>query len=81
MESLINYLAFEIKTKMVDLLPWWQQISKATFNGLEMQLEEIFWKIIGILWLFFSKCNAEKMYLKIYQWLTDLYVIKHKPWK
>ena len=25
MESLLNYLAFEIKTKMVDLLPWQQQ--------------------------------------------------------
>ena len=25
MESLLNYLAFEIKTKMVDLLPWRQQ--------------------------------------------------------
>ena len=25
MESLLNYLADEIKTKMVDLLPWQQQ--------------------------------------------------------
>ena len=25
MESLLNYLAPEIKTKMVDLLPWRQQ--------------------------------------------------------
>ena len=25
MESLLNYLALEIKTKMVDLLPWRQQ--------------------------------------------------------
>ena len=25
MESLLNYPAFEIKTKMVDLLPWRQQ--------------------------------------------------------
>ena len=25
MESLLNYLALEIKTKMVDLLPWQQQ--------------------------------------------------------
>ena len=25
MESLLNYLAPEIKTKMVDLLPWQQQ--------------------------------------------------------
>ena len=25
MESSLNYLAFEIKTKMVDLLPWRQQ--------------------------------------------------------
>ena len=25
MESLLNYLAFEIKTKIVDLLPWRQQ--------------------------------------------------------
>ena len=27
MESLLNYLAFEIKTKMVDLLSWRQQIT------------------------------------------------------
>ena len=27
MESLLNYLAFEIKNKMVDLLPWQQQIT------------------------------------------------------
>ena len=26
MESLLNYLAFEFKMKMVDLLPWQQQI-------------------------------------------------------
>ena len=25
MESLLNYLAIKIKTKMVDLLPWRQQ--------------------------------------------------------
>ena len=25
MESLLNYLALEVKTKMVDLLPWRQQ--------------------------------------------------------
>ena len=25
MEYLLNYLAFEVKTKMVDLLPWRQQ--------------------------------------------------------
>ena len=27
MESLLNYLAFEIKINMVDLLPWRQQIT------------------------------------------------------
>ena len=27
MESLLNYPAFEIKAKMVDLLPWRQQIT------------------------------------------------------
>ena len=27
MESLLNRLAFEIKNKMVDLLPWRQQIT------------------------------------------------------
>ena len=27
MESLFNYLAFEIKIKIVDLLPWQQQIN------------------------------------------------------
>ena len=25
MEALLNYLALEIKTKMIDLLPWRQQ--------------------------------------------------------
>ena len=25
MESLLNYIALEVKTKMVDLLPWRQQ--------------------------------------------------------
>ena len=25
MESLLNYLAFEIKSNMIDLLPWRQQ--------------------------------------------------------
>ena len=27
MESLLNYLTFESKNKMVDLLPWQQQIT------------------------------------------------------
>ena len=27
MESLLNYLAFKIKNKMVDLLPWRQQLT------------------------------------------------------
>ena len=50
MESLLNYLAFEIKTKMVDLLTmatadYWfvdLQFGKVNFNGLIMQLEQIF---------------------------------------
>ena len=74
MESLLNYLALEIKTKMVELLPWQQQItdivdlklSKVNFNGLIRQLEQIFWKISSIFLLFLSKSTAEQIYLKVY---------------
>ena len=52
MESLLNYLAFENKNEMVDLLPWettdhWfsdPQPSKVNFNGLIMQLERTFFE-------------------------------------
>ena len=57
------------------------QLSKVNFNGPKMQLEKIFLKIISIFWLFLSKSNVEQSYLKIYLRLTDLYAIKHKPWK
>ena len=57
------------------------QLSKVNFNGLMMQLEQLFWKIIGIFWLFLSKCNVEQSYLKICVLLTDFYEMKHKPWK
>ena len=57
------------------------QLSKVNFNSPIMQLEQIFWKVISIFWLFVSKNNVEQSYLKIYLPLTDLYVIKHKPWK
>ena len=60
----------------VDLKP-----SKVNFNGLIMQLEQVFWKISRIFLLFLSKSNVEKIYLKLYLRLTDLYAIKHKPWK
>ena len=58
-----------------------QKGSKVNFNGLIMQLEQIFWKISSIFWLFLSKSPVEQIYLKVYVRLTDLYAIKHKPWK
>ena len=57
------------------------KLSKVNFNGLIMQLEQIFWKISSIFWLFLPKSTVEQIYLKVYLWLTDLYAIKHKPWK
>ena len=78
MGFLLNYLALEIKTKMVDLLPW-RQRSKVNFNGLIMQLEQIFWKISSIFLVLLSKSTVEQIYLNVYLRLTDLYAIKHKP--
>ena len=87
-ESSLNYLALEIKTKMVVVTMatadhWFVdlKLSKVNFNGLIMQLEQIFWKISSIFWLFLSKSTVEQIYLKVYLRLTDLYAIKHKPWK
>ena len=57
------------------------KLSKVNFNGLIMQLEQIFWKIRSIFWLFLSKSTVEQIYLKVYLRLTDLYAIKRKPWK
>ena len=57
------------------------KLSKVNFNGLIMHLEQIFWKISSIFWLLLSKSIVEQIYLKAYLWLTDLYAIKHKPWK
>ena len=57
------------------------KLCKVDFNGLIMQLEQIFWKISSIFWLFLSKSTVEQIYLKVYLRLTDLYAIKHKPWK
>ena len=54
MESSLNYPAFEIKTKMVDPLPWRQQtlvdqkLCKVNFNGLTIQLEQIVWTVSSI---------------------------------
>ena len=56
MESLLNYLANEVKTRVVDLLTMAiadhsfldLQLSKVNFNCLIMQLEQIFGKIISI---------------------------------
>ena len=49
------------------------QLSKVNFNGLNMSLEQISWKIISILWLFLiSKTNVQQSYLKICLLLTDL---------
>ena len=58
-----------------------QKLCKVNFNGLIMQLEQIFWKISSSFWLFLSKSTVEQIYLKVYLRLTDLYAIKHKPWK
>ena len=56
------------------------QLSKVNFSGLMMQLG-FFLKIISIFWLFLSKANVQQSYPKIYVVLTDLYLIKQKPWK
>ena len=58
-----------------------QKLSKVNFSGLIIQLEQFFWKISSIFWLFLSKSTVEQIYLKVYLRLTDLYAIKHKPWK
>ena len=58
-----------------------KKLCKVNFNGLIMQLEQIFLKISSIFWLFLSKSTVERIYLKVYLRLTDLYAIKHKPWK
>ena len=57
------------------------KFSKVNFNGLIMQLEQIFWKISSIFWLFLSKSTVQQIYLKVYLQLTDLYAVNHKPWK
>ena len=66
MESLLNYLANGIKTKVVDLLTMViadhsfldLQLSKVNFNGLIMQLEQIFGKS-----LVFPDCSYLKVML------------------
>ena len=58
-----------------------QKLSKVNFNGQIMQSEQIFLKISSIFWLFLSKSTVEQIYLNVYLRLTDLYAIKHKPWK
>ena len=58
-----------------------QKLCKVNFNDLIMQLGEMFWKISKLSWLFLSKSTVEQIYLKVYLRLTDLYAIKHKPWK
>ena len=57
------------------------KLNKVNFNGLIMQSEQIFWKSSSIFWLFLSKSPVEQIYLEVYLRLTDLYAIKHKPWK
>ena len=59
----------------------WKPGLRWTFNGLIIQLEQIFWKIVSIFRLFLSESNVEQKYLKIYVQLSDLFPIKHKPWK
>ena len=58
-----------------------QKLYKVNFNGLIMQLGQIFWKISSIFWLFLSEATVEQIYLKVYLRLTVLYAIKHKPWR
>ena len=66
MESLLNYLANEVKTKVVDLLTMAiadhsfldLQLSKVNFNGLIMQFEQIFRKS-----LVFPDCSYLKVML------------------
>ena len=58
-----------------------QKLCKVNFNGLIMQLEQIFWKISSIFWLFSSESTVEQIYLKVYLRLIDLYTINHKPRK
>ena len=48
-----------------------QKLCKVNFNGLIMQLEQIFWKTSSIFWLFLSKSTVEQIYLKVYLRLTD----------
>ena len=63
---------------MTHLLKWQQQITdslhlklnKVNFDGLIMQLKQMFWKIISILLLFLSKTSVQQSYLKISRQLT-----------
>ena len=55
------------------------QLGKVNFNGLVVQLEQFFWKIISKFLLFLSERNIEQSYLKLYVRFTDLYAIKHEP--
>ena len=48
------------------MLPWQQQITYSQTcedngNGLTMQLEISFWKVIDILWFFWLKTNVEQV--------------------
>ena len=66
MESLLNYLFFESKNKIVAMFPWQQQITysqtcKVNCNGLTMQLEIYFLEVINILWFFWLKTNVEQV--------------------
>ena len=55
MESLLNYLPFKIQkdgkpvtTATTDLWFLDLQLSKVNYDGLIMQLEQMFWKIVSI---------------------------------
>ena len=69
MESLINYLAFENKSKMMDQLPCQQQITDCKFNfiGLVMQLNKfleksLLFSVCIYLGLMFSKVIKKIIY-------------------
>ena len=69
MESLLNFLASKSKNKMVNLLPSQQQITNSfsyNFNDPIMQLEQLFLRIISVLWLFVSRTNVQKIFWKIF---------------
>ena len=61
MESLLNYLAYKSKNKVVYLLPF-----------LIMQLEKVIWKLVSIFWLFLSETDVLQGHFEIYLRFTGI---------